>query len=243
MLGASLLALTGPQAASAVTCTAQSLDENSYTVCAVDMTQEDLRLFLNDASGVPYGQFQQVDASLRAQRKHLAFAMNGGMYHDDRAPVGHYVEDGSEQMRVITTPGPGNFGLLPNGILCIGKGRADVYETLRFVSEKPQCTYATQSGPMLVIDGALHPRFLPDSTSRYIRNGVGTSDDGKTAYFVISENAVTLYEFATFFRDGLTVPQALFLDGNISRLYAPELGRADIGRWMGPIIGVVESDE
>ena len=240
LLGAALLGAAVPQVARAVTCTAQSHDGNGYTVCAVDMIEDDLRLFLNDAEGVPYGQFQQVDAMLRAQGQHLSFAMNAGMYHDDRAPVGHYVENGTEEMRLITNAGPGNFGLLPNGVLCIRDGRADVIETLRFAETRPDCIHATQSGPMLVIDGALHPRFLTDSTSRYIRNGVGTSDDGKTAYFVISENAVTFHEFGSFFRDALQVPQALFLDGNISRLYAPGLGRADIGRWMGPIVGVVE---
>ncbi len=242
-VGGSLLALSGPHPAMALGCTAQALDGNGYTVCAVDLTQDDLRLFLNDAGGSPYGQFNQVDAMLRARGERLAFAMNAGMYHEDRAPVGHYVEDGAEEMRIVTNPGPGNFGLLPNGVLCIREGRADVIETLRFVEENPDCTYATQSGPMLVIDGELHPRFLIDSTSRYIRNGVGTSDDGKTAYFVISENAVTFHEFGRFFRDTLQVPQALFLDGNISRLYAPELGRADIGRWMGPIVGVVAKAE
>ncbi|WP_146589606.1 phosphodiester glycosidase family protein [Puniceibacterium confluentis] len=237
------LSLTGAGTALAVTCTAQAHDGNGYTVCAVDMTEDDLRLFLRDSADIPFGQFRQVDAMLRARGEKLAFAMNAGMYHDDRAPVGHYVENGTEQMRVITNPGPGNFGLLPNGVLCIRPERTDVIETLRYVEQKPDCTYATQSGPMLVIDGALHPRFLVDSTSRYIRNGVGTSDDGKTAYFVISENGVTFHQFGRFFRDVLKVPQALFLDGNISRLYAPQLGRSDIGRWMGPIVGVVESGE
>ena len=85
-------------------------------------------------------------------------------------------------MRVITNAdGPGNFGLLPNGVFCIRDGRADVIETLRFAEEAPNCRFATQSGPMLVIDGALHPRFMRDSTSRYIRNGVGTRADGRVS--------------------------------------------------------------
>ena len=33
---------------------------------------------------------------------------------------------------MITNAGPGNFGLLPNGVLCLRDGRADVIETLRF---------------------------------------------------------------------------------------------------------------
>jgi uncharacterized protein YigE (DUF2233 family) len=143
-------------------------------------------------------------------------------------------------MQVVPNAGPGNFGLLPNGVFCIRPGRADVVETLRFLEQKPACTYASQSGPMLVIDGALHPRFLPDSTSRYIRNGVGTSADGARAVFVLSRDAVTFHQFGRVFRDALKLPQALYFDGNISRLYAPRIGRDDLGFALGPIVGVVE---
>ena len=212
---------------------------NSYTICTVLPAEEELRLFLYDDTGAPFGQFSAVDRALRADGARLGFAMNAGMYHDDRAPVGHYVENGGEVMRVIPNPGPGNFGLLPNGVLCLRAGRADVYETLRFVDEAPDCTHATQSGPMLVIDGALHPRFLVDSTSRFVRNGVGTTADGQRAVFAISNTAVTFHEFGTLFRDHLGLPNALFLDGNISRLYAPDLDRSDFGFALGPIVGTV----
>ena len=94
---------------------------------------------------------------------------------------------------------------------------------------------------MLVIDGALHPRFLRNSTSRFVRNGVGTSDDGQTAVFVISNTPVTFHTFGSFFRDHLGLRNALYFDGNVSRLRAPDLGRNDIGFGaLGPIIGVVE---
>lgn len=237
-----LLVSTMGGPAAAVECEAVQYADNRYTLCTVDLSREELRLFLYDDNGDPYGQFSAVDRALEADGKALGFAMNAGMYHDDRAPVGHYVEDGKEAMRVIANPGPGNFGLLPNGILCLRAGRADVIETLRFVDQAPDCLHATQSGPMLVIDGDLHPRFLPDSTSRYIRNGVGTSADGKTAIFAISGNAVTFHEFGTLFRDHLKLDNALFLDGNISRLYAPQIGRNDFGFSLGPIIGTVEPD-
>ena len=92
---------------------------------------------------------------------------------------------------------------------------------------------------MLVIDGELHPRFLPDSTSRHIRNGVGTTEDGKHAVFAISENSVTFHEFGRLFRDGLKLPDALYLDGSVSRLFAPAIGRSDAGFALGPIVGVV----
>ncbi|WP_201722282.1 phosphodiester glycosidase family protein, partial [Sulfitobacter sp. HI0040] len=128
-----------------------------------------------------------------------------------------------------------------NGIFCIREGRADVMETKAFLRSKPDCVHATQSGPMLVIDGALHPRFLRDSDSRYIRNGVGTSKDGTRVVFVISENPVNFHSFGSYFRDRLQLPNALYFDGNVSRLRAPALGRDDAGfAPLGPIIGVVE---
>lgn len=235
-----LLFGVGSTAQAAVTCEERSFDGLRYTACSVDARHSDLRLFLDDANGERYGQFAAINDALEAEGQQLAFAMNGGMYHDDRAPVGHYIEDGEEVMRIIPNAGPGNFGLLPNGVFCIRQDRADVIETLTYSASQPDCIHATQSGPMLVIDGELHPRFLIDSTSRYVRNGVGTTLDGTRAVFVISDDAVTFHEFGRIFRDDLGLPNALFLDGNVSRLHAPQLNRSDFGRWMGPIVGAVE---
>lgn len=225
--------------ASAVVCEDVTFEGQSWTTCTVTPATEDLRLFHSNSTGALYGNFPAIDSDQPDGRR-LGFAMNAGMYHSDRRPVGLYVEDGEQTMRLVTNPGPGNFGLLPNGVLCLTDTRARVIETLRFEAEKPECRDATQSGPMLVIDGALHPRFLPNSTSRYIRNGVGTTDAGDLAVFAISNAPVTFHEFGRFFRDHLGLPQALYFDGNVSRLHAPGLGRSDAGFVLGPIVGVLE---
>ena len=227
-------------AAGAVECSDVAYEGSRYSICEVDAAKEQLQLFLKDGEGQVYGHFSSLEEALEKDGKTLAFATNAGMYHTDRSPVGLYVDESGEEMRLVTNAGPGNFGLLPNGVLCIRDGRADVFETLAFERDAPACTYATQSGPMLVIGGELHPRFLPDSDSYYIRNGVGTSADGRRAVFAISRNAVTFHQFGSLFRDHLKLPNALYFDGNISRLHAPQLGRSDAGFMMGPIVGVTE---
>ncbi|MFW8635927.1 phosphodiester glycosidase family protein [Cribrihabitans pelagius] len=229
-----------PSAAGAVECSDISYDGNRYSVCEVDAAREELRLFLRNGENDVYGHFSTLEEALAAEGKELAFATNAGMYHSDRAPVGLYVEEGAQEMRLITNAGPGNFGLLPNGVFCIREDRADVIETLAFEKATPECKYATQSGPMLVIGGELHPRFLPDSDSYYVRNGVGTSADGRRVVFAISRNAVTFHQFGSLFRDYLKLPSALYFDGNISRLHAPQLGRSDAGFSMGPVAAVVK---
>ncbi len=234
-LAAFLIAL-GVLPAEAVDCQEMTHRGQSFVACTVDVTTQDLRLFLRDDTGEVIGHFDALETHLGTP---VAFAMNAGMYHDDRAPVGHYVEDGQEVMRIVPNAGPGNFGMLPNGVFCIRPGRADVIETLRFREDTPDCAFATQSGPMLVIDGALHHRFLPDSTFRNIRNGVGTSADGTKAVFVISDTSVTFHEMATLFLDVLELENALYLDGRVSRLHAPQLDRSDFGVRMGPIVAVV----
>jgi uncharacterized protein YigE (DUF2233 family) len=92
---------------------------------------------------------------------------------------------------------------------------------------------------MLVHQGELttSPVMNPKSESRRIRNGV-CAPSPNTAVFAISESPVTFHEFAVYFRESLGCSEALYLDGSISSLYAPRLGRADHWSAMGPIIGV-----
>ncbi len=237
-LAGALAVFLGLGSAAQAECVRTEYQDKSYTYCTAK-AGDDLRLFLYATETQVYGNFRTLDEALAREGKKLAFAMNGSMYHPDRSPVGLFIERGVERSRLVTREGPGNFGLLPNGVFCIQPERFVVIETLRFASDRPDCTYAAQSGPMLVIDGAFHPRFIAGSDSRLIRNGVGVSADGGRAVFVISNMPVNFYEFAGFFRDYLGLPQALYIDGNISRLHAPGLRRSDWGTLLGPIVGKV----
>lgn len=220
----------------------QTLDHkgDAYTVCSFKVTETDLRMFHSDADGVPFKQFDILARELDETGETLVFAMNGGMYHEDRRPVGFYRDQYGDQASVNTNDGPGNFHLKPNGVFWLTAGGAGVTESQAFIDAGLDPDYATQSGPMLVLNGEVHPGLNPDGTSHRRRNGVGVSENGAMVHFAISDTAVTFHDFATLFRDQLAASDALFLDGQVSRIYAPDINRFEIGTDMGPIVGVVE---
>ena len=232
-----LATLLAAPAQAAPTCAPREFNSARYTICSFDARRDDIRLYWADAQHKPYGSFAALSQALAAHGRTLRFAMNAGMFGDDLAPVGLYVEDGQRRVRADTRAGPSNFHLLPNGVFWIGDGVAGVEETSRYLAEAPAARFATQSGPMLVIDGRIHPRILPTGTSAKIRNGVCVRD-GTSVIFAIAEEPVTFYAFALLFRDGLGCANALFLDGSVSSLYASELGRDDELTPLGPMIGV-----
>jgi uncharacterized protein YigE (DUF2233 family) len=237
-----VLAAALPAGAEAA-CRNEAAGAARYVVCEFHPQADDIRLFLHDDNTRPYGEFDLVRAALEAKGQTLLFAMNAGMYHQDRTPVGLYVDNGVEMKKLSTKDGPGNFHLKPNGVFWISDNKegfvsAHVTTTEEFAEGSHFVREATQSGPMLVIKGAIHPKFLIDATSRKRRNGVGVRVDGAVV-FALADTAVTFHEFATYFRDELKTPDALYLDGTISRVFATDLGRNDPGLAMGPIVGVV----
>jgi uncharacterized protein YigE (DUF2233 family) len=240
-----LAALASPAAAEP--CRSESFDGTAYTVCSFDPAIDDVRMFWGDGEGAPYKTFGALGQAVSAGGKTLTFAINGGMYGDDFSPTGLYVEDGKE----FSPPNPKtvtgepqdipNFYKKPNGVFYLADKSAGVITTDAWLVSPPKATFATQSGPMLVIDGKIHPAFIENSTDRKDRDGVGVDASGKV-HFVITEDRVSFYNFARFFRDGLGCDNALFLDGGSAPgIYAPELGRDDAPGHggYGPIIGVV----
>ncbi len=92
----------------------------------------------------------------------------------------------------------GKLLLQPNGVLAWNDKQAVILTTEQYKAKVFQPDYATQSGPMLVINGKINPLFLANSDSKKIRNGVGVKNN--KLYFVISKNRVNFYSFAQFFQ-------------------------------------------
>ena len=226
-------------------CQSVSFEDDRYVVCGFDLTDSDVRLFWQQPDGRPYATFTTLANALEAEGRRLEFAMNGGMYGDDLSPIGLHVEDGQALREANTAtskrkPEP-NFFKKPNGVFYIGDGTAGVMTTEAYLASPPEARFATQSGPMLVIDGDLHPAFIVDSDSRKPRNGV-CAPTATEIRFVITVGRVNFHDFGRFVRDHLGCDNALFLDGGSAPgIYSPELGRDDPPGHggYGPIIAVV----
>ncbi len=206
----------------------------------MDPTQQHLRLYWKDSLGNNYANFQQLKTSLAAHRQTLLFAMNGGMYNRDLSPQGLYIEDGSMLAPLDTqSTGYGNFYLQPNGVFFLQQnGQADICVTKEFPNQR-EVRYATQSGPMLLIDSTIHPAFTSGSSNLHIRNGVGLLPDGRLL-FAMSKARINFYDFATFFlKRGCA--QALYLDGFVSRTYLPAQDWEQFDGKFGVIIAEVDS--
>jgi uncharacterized protein YigE (DUF2233 family) len=219
-------------------CSARSFAGSRYTVCQFDPSRTQISIHWRNGAGKPYGTLEAVRRHFDQTGKVFLFAMNGGMYREDLSPVGYHVEARRKIRNANTRRGPGNFHMLPNGIFYVDNGRAGVMETRAFLRRNRRPSFATQSGPMLVIDGRIHPQFNPTSAHRKPRSGVGVSGDGRTVYFAISEGIVTFYNFAKLFEIKLNAPNALFLDGgSVPQMLAPGLSRRNFAP-VGPIIAV-----
>ncbi len=215
-------------------CSVQAFEGDVFTVCTARPSE--IRLYWDDSAGAPLRTFRALQDFLGGDARRVRFAMNAGMYNDAGAPIGLYVAEGREREALATREGPGNFHMMPNGVFSIdADGFARVETTPAYQARGGEPRWATQSGPMLVIEGALHPSFQDDGPSKLIRNGVGVCENG-VVRAVISETPVSFGRFARLFRDQLECPNALFLDGTVSSLWAPSLDRRDAGTPLGPML-------
>lgn len=205
----------------------------------IDPKVEKLELFLQNDAKAPLKRFAEVNRWLAATRSEtLVFGMNAGMFHADLSPVGLCVVEGKQFQAINSNEGEGNFFLKPNGVFLITtKGTPHVITSPEAAALKEPLRLATQSGPMLIRAGVLHPAFKEGSKNRRQRNGVGMDANGHL-WFAITTHLMNFHEFATLFRDVAKCPDALFLDGAICSLYLPQINRADEFTDLGPIIGI-----
>jgi uncharacterized protein YigE (DUF2233 family) len=237
LLPSAALAWTKPPPDDA--CRPAQFEGATFTLCQSVPAKQTLRLVDRGPDGKPLRSFAKLKAM--GSKAPVAFAMNAGMFSAGGLPVGLLVIDGKEEKPVTKGEGSGNFFLKPNGIFYEDATGWHVSETDAYLAAQHDgLRFATQSGPMLLIDGALNPHFTPDGPSRKLRNGVCVDAKG-VAWFVISEAPVSFGRFARLFRDRLECNDALYLDGSVSSLWDPAADRQDDRAPLGPIVVAEQS--
>ena len=231
---------TPAQALGDSVCENVTFESVPLTHCVADPAQHRIGMANLGADKQPFASLIKFAASVDPAT--IAFAINGGMYGDDLKPIGYYVEKGERGAELNRADGDGNFYMKPNGVFFGSGGSWRVLGSNTFfnsVGDRPE--FGTQSGPMLLVDGKLHPEIQDDGPSKAIRNAVGVDGAGK-AHFVISDAPASFGQLARYFRDTLKVSNALYLDGAVSSLWDPAGGRQDGGR-VGPIIVVTKREK
>ncbi len=214
---------------------------NTYDTYEVNLTQARVRFFFRRPDGTPFHSLGGVRDWLEARGERLVFATNAGMFTPEREPVGLYVEEGRELVELNTREERGNFFLKPNAVFFITRDGAGILESTAYKARSgPEVLYATQSGPALVLDGKLHPAFREGSSNLAPRrSGVGILAPDSVV-FAIADQPVNRHQVASFFRDQLGCRDALYLDGVVSRMYLPALGREELDGDFGAMIGLSE---
>lgn len=198
---------------------AKVYDRNSFVVYTIDAKKQDLRLFWKNENGEKFKSIQNLKDWIEKQNLVLDFAMNAGMYNKGNSPQGLYIEKQKTLAVLDITSDVGNFYLKPNGVFYLTTGNVPVICKTEQFKNNTTVKYATQSGPMLIIDGKIHPEFKEGSSNLNIRNGVGILPNGNVV-FVLSKNEINFYDFAAYFKS-LGCRNALYLDGFVSRAYVP----------------------
>ena len=228
-----------PAAPPPAACESVTFEDAAFTHCTAVPGRHSIHTVIGPTNGAPYRSLSQLALERAKGGPAVAFALNAGMFDETGQPIGYYVENGERRHKLNRNEGWGNFHLLPNGVFYGRAGGGWAVRTseafAQGVDRRPD--FGTQSGPMLVIDGKLHPKIDANGTSLKLRNGVGVDARGN-AHFVISDEPVSFGKLARYFRDALHCPNALFLDGSVSSLWDPEHGRVDGGPPLGPLIVV-----
>lgn len=215
--------------------------KGNYYVYQAKINKNNIDIFCQDVNDRPYRSIESLLRDLGDDKERIVFATNGGMYSPNYVPKGLFIEKGIQKVPIDISKGDPNtflnFYMMPNGVFYVSnKGIANVCTTDEYLERNPKPYLATQSGPMLLINGKINSYFSENSKHKRVRNGVGIKDDG-TVVFILS-NEITFYDFANLFlMNGCK--NALYLDGVISSMYVKD--KLDFySNNVGPIIVLYE---
>lgn len=209
-------------AAEGVEFSCLTFKQTRYVVVRVDLRAARIRMLWRNSAGASYSSLAEASRQVGGD---LLAVTNAGIYSEKHAPEGLHIEGGMTLSPLNLAHGDGNFYWKPNGVFYVTGDGAGIVESEKFeaLAERGAIQEATQSGPLLVVEGEVNHNLKPDSRSLYVRNGIGVKSADEV-YILLSEDEVSLYDFASVFTEQLHCRNALYLDGCVSQMYLPARG-------------------
>lgn len=221
-----------------LSCKENETFKKDFVFYELNPEKEKVEFFWKDDSGKILKNFENLKSFVESRNHNLIFAMNGGMFEVDHTPKGLYIENYKALKDIDTLSGSGNFYLNPNGIFYLTNNRKAYITKTRNFKKSKEIKFATQSGPLLLINGKINIIFQKESKNINIRNGVGMKKNGEVV-FAMSKKKISFYNFAKFFQDsGCT--EALYLDSFVSRTYYPSKKITSKDENFGVMIAVIK---
>ena len=234
---------TGKEIAKQVKATAEHFAADHSYIGFEATEGKKIKMYWKDGAGNLLNSLGNLKKYVEQSGVSLVYACNAGMYMEDRAPLGYFVENGITKQKLNTKNGTGNFYLKPKAVFYITKDGKSAIQEIESTSGrsallKSKINFASQSGPMLIQNGIINKLFTEGSSNVNIRNGVGILPNGN-AYFAMSTYPVNFYDFAKHFKDK-GCKSAMYFDGFVSRSFCPSLGYEQLDGNFGVMIGVVK---
>lgn len=194
-----------------------------YHLFRVDQAEwSRLQLAWLGADGKPLGDFNGLRRELAAKGQKIYFATNAGIFERGPKPCGLTICEEKTLVELNVRPGEGNFYMKPNGVFFLDDQKGPgVMEAAEFGRSGLRPRLATQSGPLMLRGGVIHPAFNINSPNKRLRNAVGVHKKDRQIIFAMSERddartgTVTFHQFCRFYLH-LGCLDALYLDGDIS---------------------------
>lgn len=235
---------TGREITKQVKATIEHLDmEHDYIGYEAKPDSGQIRMYWKDKQNNILGSLANLKNLVSQNGQELLYACNGGMYMQNQAPLGYYIEAGKTLRQINIKTGSGNFYLKPKGVFYVDVQNKPGIQGIETAAERNELSakkiaYLTQSGPMLVHNHQINKLFTAGSNNLNVRNGVGILPDGH-AYFAMSTYPVSFYDFAKHFKDK-GCSEALYFDGYVSRSYCPQLNYMQLDGDFGVMVAVVK---
>ncbi len=155
-----------------------------------------------------------------------------GFYDNGGNHIGLLQKEGQQISGIdIASSGKGNFYLVPNGVLSFDSLTIQITESKEYNTRTLQEENSIQSGPLLIMNGKLHPKLNLFSPNKHGRSAICTITQNNERFilFVTALDPVNMYTFSVLIKQRFNCDFALLVgSGNTCTNFSPSRSSCDI---------------